>query len=54
MLFRSSRPCAFDRIGERIVQDRITESGYDSEMDGQMDFSDFPEIMPDGTGQDDS
>ena len=28
-----SRPCAFDRIGERIVEDEITTSDYDSETD---------------------
>ena len=28
-----SRPCAFDRIGERIVEDEITASEYDSETD---------------------
>jgi len=30
-----------DRIGERIVEDGITKSGYDSEIDGQMDIFDF-------------
>lgn len=35
------RPCAFDRIGERIVKDRITKSEYDSEMDGQMSIFDI-------------
>ena len=40
------RPCAFDRIGERIVEDEITKSGYDSEIDGQMSFEDFPGVMP--------
>lgn len=40
------RPCAFDRIGERIVEDSFTKSGYDSEIDGQMSFADFPEVMP--------
>ena len=32
------RPCAFDRIGERIVEDEITKSEYDSEIDGQISF----------------
>lgn len=35
------RPCAFDRLGERIVKDEVTESGYDSEIDGQMDIFDY-------------
>ena len=28
------RPCAFDDIGDRIVSDSLTESEYDSEIDG--------------------
>lgn len=36
-----SRPCAFDRIGERIVEDEVTKSEHDSEIDGQMDIFDF-------------
>ncbi|MCM1191999.1 MAG: phosphoadenosine phosphosulfate reductase family protein [Butyrivibrio sp.] len=31
-----SRPCAFDRINERITEDEITKSSYDSEIDGQL------------------
>lgn len=40
------RPCAFDRIDERIVEDELTKSGYDSEIDGQMSLADFPGVMP--------
>lgn len=40
------RPCAFDDLGERIVSDGITTSEYDSEIDGQLSFADFPEVMP--------
>lgn len=40
------RPCAFDRIGERIVKDSLTKSEYDSEIEGQMSFANFPEVMP--------
>ena len=40
------RACAFDRIGERIVKDSLTKSEYDSEIEGQMSFADFPEVMP--------
>lgn len=28
------RPCAFDDLGDRIVRDNVTESDYDSEIDG--------------------
>lgn len=41
----NERPCAFDDIGERIVNDNLTKSRYDSEIDGQMSFDDFPEVM---------
>lgn len=34
------RPCAFDRIGERIIEDEITKSEYDSEIDGQINMFD--------------
>lgn len=32
------RPCAFDRIGERIIEDEITSSEYDSEIDEQINM----------------
>lgn len=38
------RPCAFDRIGERIVEDDVTKSTYDSEIDGQMSLFDFMSV----------
>lgn len=36
-----SRPCAFDRIGERIVEDEITTSDYDSETDTEYEQLEF-------------
>lgn len=30
------RPCAFDRIGERMERDALTESEYDEELEGQV------------------
>lgn len=35
------RPCAFDRIGERIVDDEITKSEYDSETDAEYEQLEF-------------
>ena len=35
------RPCAFDRIGERIVKDEVTSSDYDSETDAEYEQMEF-------------
>ena len=35
------KPCAFDRIGERIVEDEITTSDYDSETDTEYEQLEF-------------